>query len=91
MTFNKSVKLALGAKANKGSSSFRVHTNSKKWPKGLGTIAYRDSWDILTKSWCHNLIQNDLSSFRYWKTGIYNKSFYTNICQYKGIETAFRN
>jgi hypothetical protein len=28
-----------------------IYNPLKKW---FGTIAFRDSWDILTKSWFHN-------------------------------------
>jgi hypothetical protein len=31
-----------------------IYNPLKKWLKGFGTIAFRDSWDILTKSWFHN-------------------------------------
>lgn len=44
--------------------------------KGLGTIGYRDSWDlfdqiIMTKP----LLEKDYSSYRYYKTGIYNPNY----------------
>lgn len=86
--FNKSVKLALGAKANKADvlplGVFNPFEDMAK--KGLGTIAYRDSWDIFDQIMVsQSLIQNDFSSFRYWKAGIYNKSFLIQTSgQYKG-------
>jgi len=47
--------------------------------KGLGTIGYRDSWDlfdqiIVTKS----LLEKDFSSYRYYKAGIYNPNYLIN-------------
>jgi hypothetical protein len=86
--FNKSVKLALGAKANKAEVlPLGVYNPFEEMArKGLGTIAYRDSWDIFDQIMVsQSLIQKDLSSFRYWKAGIYNKSFLIQTSgQYKG-------
>ncbi|NNL83816.1 MAG: endonuclease/exonuclease/phosphatase family protein [Winogradskyella sp.] len=47
--------------------------------KGYGTTAYRDAWSLfdqimLTKP----LIEDDYSSYRFWKAGIYNKAFLSN-------------
>ena len=54
--------------------------------KGMGTIAYRDAWDIFDQIMVsETLLQSDYSSFRYWKAGIYNKSFLIQTNgQYKG-------
>ena len=42
----------------------------------MGTIAFRDSWDIFDQIMVtQSLIKNDFNSFQFWKAGIYNKSF----------------
>ena len=53
---------------------------------GMGTIAYRDAWDIFDQILVsETLIKPDFSSFKYWKAGIYNKSFLIQTSgQYKG-------
>jgi hypothetical protein len=85
---NNSVKIALGAKANKAEVlPLGIYNPFEEMAKkGLGTIAFRDSWDIFDQIMVsESLIQNDFSSFRYWKAGIYNKSFLIQIFgQYKG-------
>lgn len=85
---NNSIKKALGAKAQKK----EVHDLGIYNPfeemvkKGLGTIAYRDSWDIFDQIMVtQSLIRNDFSTFQYWKAGIYNKSFLIQSSgRYKG-------
>lgn len=53
---------------------------------GLGTTAYRDAWSLfdqilITKP----LLDKDYSSYRYYKSGIYNKNYLTNnFGKYKG-------
>ncbi len=53
---------------------------------GLGTTAYRDTWSLfdqmlLTKP----LLEKDFSSFRYYKSGIFNKNYLiTSKGRYKG-------
>ncbi|MFZ0598376.1 MAG: endonuclease/exonuclease/phosphatase family protein [Flavobacterium sp.] len=86
--FSRSVKVALGAKAKKSEvpefgtfNPFEEMAN-----KGMGTIAFRDSWDvfdqiIITES----LIKPDFSTFKFWKAGIFNKPFLVQTSgQYKG-------
>lgn len=86
--YNKSVKIALGAKANKEEVPLMGIYNpfEELAKKGLGTIAYRDSWDIFDQIMVsQSLIQPDFSTFKYWKAGIYNKPFLIqNSGQYKG-------
>ena len=54
--------------------------------KGLGTLAYRDGWNlfdqvILSASW----LEKEYSSFRFYKAGIFNRRFLqTPSGQYKG-------
>ena len=86
--YNRSVKMALGAKAKKADVlPMGIYNPFEEMAKkGLGTIAFRDSWDIFDQIMVsQSLIQNDFSSFQYWKAGIYNKSFLIqNSGQYKG-------
>jgi predicted extracellular nuclease len=87
-TYNKSVKVVLGAKAKKADvPALGIYNPFEEMAKnGMGTIAYRDAWDIfdqimVTKS----LLATDYSSFSYWKSGIYNKPFLIQSSgQYKG-------
>ncbi|OYX80544.1 MAG: endonuclease [Flavobacteriales bacterium 32-34-25] len=86
--FNNSIKKILGAKAQKQEvPEFGIYNPFEEMAKkGLGTIAFRDSWDIfdqilLTQS----LIKSDYSTYQYWKAGIFNKSYLIqNSGQYKG-------
>lgn len=87
-SFNKSVKVKVGAKGKKEEvkplgiyNPFESMAN-----KGMGTIGYRDSWDIFDIIMVTEpFIRNDYSSFRYWKAGIYNKPYMiTTTGQYKG-------
>jgi hypothetical protein len=51
-------KIALGAKPLKRMYSFGIYNPFEEMAKrGLGTIAFRDSWDILIKSWFQSLVQ----------------------------------
>ena len=58
----------------------------KFFKNGLGTLAYRDAWNLfdqimLTKP----LLDKDFTTFKYYKAGIYNKSYLINKTgQYKG-------
>jgi hypothetical protein len=86
--FNRSVKVALGAKARKSEvpefgtfNPFEEMAN-----KGMGTIAFRDSWDIFDQIIItESFIKPDFSSFKFWKAGIFNKPFLIATSgQYKG-------
>ena len=87
-SFNKSVKVEIGAKGKKE----QVGKNGVYNPfesmanKGMGTIGYRDSWDIFDIIMVSEpLIREDRTSFRYWKAGIYNKPYMIQTTgQYKG-------
>lgn len=86
--FNKSIKEGLGAKGTKSEiAEFGVFNPFEDLAnKGLGTIAYRDSWNIfdqiiMTKS----LIKSDFSTFNFWKSGIFSRPYLIqNSGQYKG-------
>lgn len=86
--FNNSIKKALGAKAQKQDvPELGIYNPFEEMAKkGLGTIAYRDSWDIFDQIMVtQSLIKNDFSSYQYWKAGIFNKSYLIqNSGQYKG-------
>jgi hypothetical protein len=87
-TYNKSVKVALGAKLKKTEvQKFGIYNPFEQMAKdGMGTIAYRDAWDVFDQIMVdEELIKTDYSSFRYWKAGIYNKPYLIQTTgQYKG-------
>lgn len=86
--FNKSIKTGLGAKAKKADvPEFGVYNPFEEMAeRGMGTLAFRDSWDIfdqiiMTKSF----IEPDFSSFKFWKAGIFNKPYLIQTSgKYKG-------
>ena len=87
-SFNNSVKVQVGAKGKKEDvkpqgiyNPFEAMAN-----KGMGTIAYRDAWDIFDIIMVTEpFIKDDYDSFRFWKAGIYNKPYLiTTTGQYKG-------
>ncbi|KFF07251.1 endonuclease/exonuclease/phosphatase family protein [Flavobacterium reichenbachii] len=86
--FNKSIKIALGAKAKKSEiAEFGLYNPFEEMKnKGMGTIAFRDSWDIFDQIIItESFIKPDFSSFKLWKAGIFNKPFLIqNSGQYKG-------
>lgn len=86
--YNKSVKVNLGAKANKEQVKQGGIYNpfEEMAKKGMGTIAYRDAWDIFDQILVSEpLVKKDYSSFRYWKAGIFNKPYLIQSTgQYKG-------
>ncbi|CAN1552534.1 hypothetical protein MCETHM1_02237 [Flavobacteriaceae bacterium] len=76
--FNNSVKKAMGAKGKiQDVNPLGIYNPFEEMAnKGLGTIAFRDSWDIFDQILVSgSLLQKDYSSFQYWKAGIYNKPF----------------
>lgn len=86
--FNRSLKVALGAKAKKSEvPEFGVFNPFEEMAnKGMGTIAFRDSWDIFDQIIItESLIKPDFSTFKFWKAGIFNKPYLiTTTGQYKG-------
>ncbi len=87
-SFNKSVKVGLGAKGKKSEVKEKGIYNpfESMANKGMGTIGYRDSWDIFDMIMVTEpLIREGYDSWRYWKAGIYNKPYMiTTSGQYKG-------
>lgn len=86
--FNKSIKTGLGAKSTKAevAESDAFNPFEELANKGLGTIAYRDSWNIFDQIiMTASLIKSDFSSFNFWKAGIFNRPYLTqNSGAYKG-------
>ncbi len=87
-TYNKSIKEGLGGKRKKEEvKPFGMYNPFEEmFYKGNATLFYRDAGDIFDQILVsETLIQKDMSSFRYWKAGIYNKPFMiTTVGQYKG-------
>lgn len=56
------------------------------YKKGLGTLAYRDGWNLFDQIIISEpLIRKDFSSFRFYKAGIHNKNYLSNPKgRYKG-------
>ncbi|MBF4506465.1 endonuclease/exonuclease/phosphatase family protein [Flavobacterium sp. JLP] len=86
--YNKSVKVALGAKAKKAEVPEFGTFNpfEEMMNKGMGTIAFRDSWDIFDQIIItESLIKPNFSTFMFWKAGIFNRSYLVQTSgQYKG-------
>src|SRR5699024_1614564 len=87
--YNTSVKKVLGAKAEKDQvGKFGLYNPMENMleKQGLGTLGYRDSWDlfdqiIMTKP----LLSKDYSSYRLFKAGIFNPNYLiTQSGRYKG-------
>src|SRR5690554_7580002 len=76
--YNKSVKEVLNAKAQRDEvkKGGLFNPTHQLYKDGLGTIAYRDAWDVFDQIIISEpLLQKEYSSFRYWKAGIFNKPF----------------
>lgn len=87
-SYNKSVKTVIGAKGKKTELQPQGIYNpfQSMADKGMGTLAYRDAWDIFDIIMVTEpFVKEDYSSYRFWKAGIYNKPFLiTTVGQYKG-------
>ncbi|PAM92332.1 endonuclease [Flavobacterium sp. IR1] len=86
--YNKSIKTALGAKAKKADvTEFGIFNPFEAmFYKGMGTLAFRDSWDIFDQIIITEpFIRPDFSSFKFWKAGIFNKPYLIQTAgKYKG-------
>lgn len=86
--FNKSIKVGLGAKSLKTEvAEFDVFNPFEELAnKGLGTIAYRDSWNIFDQIFMTaSFVKTDFSTFNFWKAGIFNRPYLIqNSGAYKG-------
>jgi hypothetical protein len=77
-TYNKSVKVGLGAKLKKSEvQQFGIYNPFEQMAKdGNSSLFYRDAGDIFDQIMVsETLIKSDFSTFQYWKAGIYNKPF----------------
>lgn len=87
-TYNKSVKVELGAKLKKSEvKEGGIYNPFEQMAKdGNATLFYRDAGDIFDQIMVSEpLIRSDYSSFRYWKAGIFNKPYLIQKSgQYKG-------
>lgn len=89
--YNRSVKVALGAERKKEDTKMNGVFNpfEEMSKKGLGTLAYRDAWDlfdqiIITGAFL-DTNDKDYSTYKYWKAGIFNRSYLVQQTgQYKG-------
>lgn len=86
--FNKSIKTGLGASGVKAEvPEFGVFNPFEELSnRGMGTIAFRDSWNIFDQIiMTESLITADFSTFSFWKAGIFNKPYLIQSSgQYKG-------
>lgn len=77
-SFNKSVKIEVGAKGKKSEvKPLGIYNPMQKMAEeGIGTLAHRDAWDLFDIIMVSEpLIREDHSSWKYWKAGVYNKPF----------------
>jgi hypothetical protein len=52
-----------------------IYKSFEEMAKSLGTIAFRDSWDIFDQIMVSQTLMRVTIPYRYWKAGIYNKPF----------------
>lgn len=85
---NSSFKKILKTKAKKKKTKPNELYNPMEdmYRRGMGTLAYRDSWSLFDQIFFTGiLLDKDKTSYRFWKAGIYNKSYLTNPKgRYKG-------
>jgi hypothetical protein len=85
---NESVKCILGTSSNKNYEGPKQLFNPMEhlYKNGLGTLAWRDGWNLFDQMIISSeLLKKDYSSYRFYKAGIYNKSFLiTKEGRYKG-------
>jgi len=75
---NASFKKVLKAKKNKESVGLKGLYNPMEgfYKAGLGSNAYRDAWSLFDQILVTQpLLEEDFSSFRFYKAGIFNKQF----------------
>ena len=88
-SYNKSVKIGIGAKLKKSElqNPGDVYNPFEQMAKdGNASLFYRDAGDIFDQiMFTKPLVDNDYSTFKYWKAGIYNKPYMIQTTgQYKG-------
>lgn len=86
--YNKSIKSVLGAQAKKeNTKEFGLYNPMEEMSnKGIGTLAYRDAWDLFDQMIITEpFLKKDYSSYRFWKAAVFNKPYLTQKSgQYKG-------
>lgn len=86
--YNKSVKKEIGAVAKKSElQKFGVYNPMEEMSNnGIGSLAYRDSWDLFDQILLTEpFVNGDYSKWTYYKAGVYNKPFLIQKeGQYKG-------
>ncbi len=85
---NTSINQILNAKSEREDMKMKELYNPMEamFKKGLGTLAYRDGWNLFDQIIISTeLTKKDFSSYRFYKAGIFNKSYLeTPSGQYKG-------
>lgn len=85
---NESIKKVLKAKAKKEQVQIKELYNPMydMYKKGLGTLAWRDSWNLFDQMLIsEGFLPKDYSSYRFYKAGIYNPPYLANPRgKYKG-------
>ena len=85
---NPSVKEYLKAKSDADALQIKELYNPMEdmFKKGLGTLAWRDGWNLFDQMILSTeFMKDDYSSYRFYKAGIYNKSYLANPKgRYKG-------
>lgn len=83
-----SVKKILKTKAKRDGMNTKQLYNpmEEMYKDGLGTLAWRDGWNLFDQMIVSaELTKKDFTTYRFYKAGIYNKSYLTNSRgQYKG-------
>lgn len=83
-----SIKKVLDTKKNNKNLPMKQLFNPMEsmYKEGLGTLAWRDSWNLFDQMIISSeLVKKDFSSYRFYKAGIFNKSFLANQRgRYKG-------
>lgn len=77
-SYNKSIKVGIGAKLKKAEvQQFGIFNPFEQmFKEGNSSLFYRDSGDIFDQIMVsESLIKEDFSTYKYWKSGIYNKPF----------------
>ncbi len=85
---NSSVKKVLGAKAKKEKVGLKGLYNpmEKMAKKGIGSLAYRDSWNLFDQIIISKgFLDKDYTSYKFYQAGVFNKTYLSNPRgRYKG-------
>ncbi len=67
-------------------TSFLYNPMEKMFKKGMGSLAYRDTWSLFDQIYfTSTFLDQDATNYRFWKAGIYNPSYLSiNNGPYKG-------